>query len=139
MKKALCLALALLTVLALMAGCSTPASSSAAASTEPAVSSSSAAASEPASSAPAAEGSYKVAMVTDVGGINDESFNQSAWTGMEQLADEFGTEISFIESTKDADYAPNLEKATDEGNDLVWGIGFLMKDAVTEAATANPD
>lgn len=79
-----------------------------------------------------------IAMVTDLGGINDESFNQSAWMGMEALKEE-GYEVSFIESGKDADYAPNLSLKVDEGNDLIWGIGFLMKGALEEAALDNPD
>lgn len=85
-----------------------------------------------------AAGTGKVAMVTDLGGVNDESFNQSAWNGMQDLEKE-GYEVSFIESRKDADYAPNLSVKVDEGNDLVWGIGFLMKGAMQEAALDNPD
>lgn len=80
----------------------------------------------------------KIAMVTDLGGVNDNSFNESAWNGMEELKAE-GYEVSFVESAKDADYAPNLSLKTDEGNDLIWGIGFLMKGAVEEAALDNPD
>lgn len=80
----------------------------------------------------------RVAMVTDLGGINDESFNQSAWQGMEELKAE-GFEVSFIESAKDADYAPNLSLKVEEGNDLIWGIGFLMKGAMEDAALDNPD
>lgn len=82
---------------------------------------------------------FSVAMVTDVGGVNDESFNQSAWMGMNQLKSKLGIRVSFIESQKDADYAPNLEKKADEKNDIIWAIGFLMKDAVREAAESNPD
>lgn len=84
------------------------------------------------------EVSGTVAMITDIGGINDESFNQSAWNGLEAL-EARGAEVSFIESEKDADYAPNLETKVNEGNDLVWGIGFLMKDAVEEAALDYPE
>lgn len=88
---------------------------------------------------PAGDAAFSAAMITDVGGINDESFNQSAWSGMEQLKSEFGVETSFIESEKDADYAPNLERKSDEGADIIWAIGFLMKDATGEAADANPE
>ena len=83
-------------------------------------------------------GSGRIAMVTDLGGINDESFNQSAWQGMEELEAE-GYEVSFVESGKNADYAPNLSVKVDEGNDLIWGIGFLMKGAMEETALDNPD
>ncbi len=80
----------------------------------------------------------KVAMITDVGGINDESFNQSAWMGLEEIK-ERGAEVSFIESQRDADYAVNIDTKINEGNDLIWGIGFLMKGAVEEAALDYPE
>lgn len=86
-----------------------------------------------------ASSGFAAAMVTDVGGVNDESFNQSAWEGMKRLESELGVDVSFIESHKDADYAPNLEKKADETPDIIWGIGFLMKDAIREAAESNPD
>lgn len=74
-----------------------------------------------------------VALITDLGGVNDESFNQSAWNGMKQL-EEDGFKISFVESEKEADYAVNLTNKTEEGNDLIWGIGFLMEEAMVNAA-----
>lgn len=89
---------------------------------------------------PAEEGnlSGKVTMVTDIGGINDESFNQSAWMGLENL-EKKGVEVSFIESKKDADYASNFETKINEGNDLIWGIGFLMKGAIETVALDYPE
>lgn len=79
-----------------------------------------------------------VALITDIGGINDESFNQSAWNGMEQLKEE-GINISFVESHKEADYAINLANKTEEGNDLIWGIGFLMEEAMVAASKEHKD
>lgn len=79
-----------------------------------------------------------VAMITDVGGINDESFNQSAWMGLEALGEK-GAEVSYIESQRDADYPVNIETKINEGTDLIWGIGFLMKGAVEEAALDYPE
>ncbi|SHJ60355.1 BMP family lipoprotein [Tepidibacter formicigenes] len=81
----------------------------------------------------------KVGMVTDVGGINDQSFNQSAWEGLKRAKDELGIEIGYQESKQDADYPPNIENLVDQENDLVWGIGFKMGDAVKEAAENYPD
>ncbi len=81
----------------------------------------------------------KVGMVTDVGGVNDQSFNQSAWEGLKRAKDELGTKISYKESKQDADYAPNLETLTDAEYDLIWGIGFLMGDAIKLTAQINPD
>ncbi|MCK5515280.1 MAG: BMP family ABC transporter substrate-binding protein, partial [Desulfobulbaceae bacterium] len=81
----------------------------------------------------------KVGMVTDVGGVNDQSFNQSAWEGLKRAKTELGTKIAYKESKQDADYAPNLETFTDAEYDLIWGIGFLMSDAVKLTAQVNPD
>lgn len=81
----------------------------------------------------------KVAMVTDVGGVNDQSFNQSAWEGLKRTKAELGAKIGYKESRQDADYAPNLETLTDAEYDLVWGIGFLMGDAIKLTAQVNPD
>ncbi len=88
---------------------------------------------------PAFAKDMKAAMVTDVGGINDQSFNQSAWAGMERVRDELGIEVVYMESNQEADYAPNLETLYDQENDLIWGIGFMMGDKVREAAEINPE
>ncbi|MGI9537097.1 MAG: BMP family lipoprotein [Desulfocapsaceae bacterium] len=81
----------------------------------------------------------KIAMVTDVGGVNDQSFNQSAWEGLKRAEKDFGVDVAYKESRQDADYAPNMETLTDAGYDLIWGIGFLMGDAIKETAEINPD
>jgi len=86
-----------------------------------------------------AESDLKMAMVTDTGGISDASFNQSAWEGHQQVEEDMGIKVSYKESSKDSDYGPNLETLLDEGNDLIWGIGFKMADAIDEAAKKNPD
>lgn len=94
---------------------------------------------EPAEEATAdGELSGTVAMITDVGGINDESFNQSAWMGLEALGKK-GVDVSYIESQRDADYPVNIETKINEGFDLIWGIGFLMKGAVENAALDYPE
>ncbi|SCZ03614.1 BMP family lipoprotein [Alkaliphilus peptidifermentans] len=81
----------------------------------------------------------KMAMVTDVGGVNDQSFNQSAWEGHQKARNELGVEVNYVESNQDADYLPNLEQLYDAGYDLIWGIGFMMGDVILEAAEQNPD
>ncbi|SNT13178.1 nucleoside-binding protein [Anaerovirgula multivorans] len=85
------------------------------------------------------EEQIKMAMVTDVGGVNDQSFNESAWNGHKQAEAELGFSVSYVESEQDADYERNLETLLDAGNDLIWGIGFMMTDAILEAAEFNPD
>lgn len=89
--------------------------------------------------APAEAKEFKVAMVTDVGGVNDESFNQSAWEGLQKAQTDLGIKASYIESKQDADYQSNLETMIDGGNDLIWGIGYKMGDALLAAAQQYPD
>lgn len=81
----------------------------------------------------------KIAMVTDVGGVNDQSFNQSAWEGLQRAEKELGVNVSYLESNQDADYKPNMETLYDSGNDLIWGIGFKMGDTLDELAKLNPE
>ncbi len=80
----------------------------------------------------------RVGMVTDVGGVNDQSFNQSAWEGLQKTKKELGIKVSYQESKQDADYPANLETLYDAKNDLIWGIGFKMADAILIAAKQNP-
>jgi basic membrane protein A len=80
----------------------------------------------------------KVGMVTDVGGVNDQSFNQSAWEGLQKAKKELSIKASYQESKQDADYASNLDTLLEGNNDLIWGIGFKMADAVLKAAKQNP-
>ena len=82
---------------------------------------------------------FKVSMVTDTGGVNDQSFNQSSWEGLQMLKDKTGASISYLESTQETDYTSNLDKQVDEGNNLVWGIGFAMANAILDAAEMNDD
>lgn len=84
-------------------------------------------------------GAYRVAMITDTGGINDQSFNASAWAGLQRAQEELGCEVKYFESKTDADYAPNLETAVDEGYDLILCIGFMMADTLAEVAASYPD
>ncbi len=83
--------------------------------------------------------SVKIEMVTDTGGVNDQSFNQLAWAGLQQLGEENGWEVGYLESTQEADYAPNLDRCVDDGCALIWGVGFAMADAIATCAQTNPD
>ena len=82
---------------------------------------------------------FKIGMVTDVGGVNDGSFNQSAWEGLQRAAENFGCEVKYIESKGDADFVPNIESFLDEDYDLIIYTGYVMADAVRDAAELNPD
>ncbi len=81
----------------------------------------------------------KVGLVTDIGGLNDKSFNQLANAGLERASDELGVEIRVIESKSDADYIPNLQSLAEDGYDLVIAVGFLMQEATQQAAATYPD
>ena len=82
---------------------------------------------------------YKVGLVTDVGGVEDQSFNQSAWEGLCRAEEEFGITVNYLPSTTDADYAPNIETFIDEEYDLIICVGYMLAEATRTAAEANPD
>lgn len=81
----------------------------------------------------------KVGIVTDVGGVNDGSFNQSAWEGLQKAQKDFGIEAKYLESKTDADYQPNIETFIDGGYDMIICIGYALADALKTEAEANPD
>ena len=96
-------------------------------------------AAEEAEEAAPAAADLKVGLVTDLGGVEDQSFNQSAWEGLQKAAEDFGVEVNYLSSSTDADYAPNIETFIDEEYDLIISVGFLLADATRAAAEANPD
>jgi len=80
-----------------------------------------------------------VGLVTDVGEVDDKSFNQSAWEGVQQASDELGAIVNYVE-TKDAkDYMANMQLFIDKDYDVLVTVGFAMGTATAEAAAANPD
>jgi len=80
-----------------------------------------------------------VGLVTDVGEIDDKSFNQSAWEGVQQAADELGAFVKFIE-TKDAkDYAANIGLFAEKDYDVIVTVGYAMGDATRAAAGDYPE
>ena len=81
---------------------------------------------------------YKVGLVLSVGGVNDESFNQSAWEGSLKASEEYGVEVSYLESQSDADYTPNIETFIDRDTDLIVGVGYQVSDAIKEATELYP-
>src|SRR6056297_282179 len=82
---------------------------------------------------------FKAAMVTDVGGLGDQSFNDSAYRGLKQAEEELGIKITVIESNTMTDYVPNLSSLAEQGYDMVWAVGFLMTDALEEVSQMYPD
>ena len=86
-----------------------------------------------------ASSDIKIGMVADIGGINDESFNQSAWEGLQQAEKDFGIEIKVIESKQASEYLPNMESLLDEDVDMVIGVGYTMKEDIQKQAENYPD
>jgi len=80
----------------------------------------------------------KMCQVTDFGGIDDQSFNQTAWAGMEQAQAELGVDVAYLESDDATDYAPNIQAFLDEGCDLIITVGFNLAADTAAAACANP-
>jgi basic membrane lipoprotein Med (substrate-binding protein (PBP1-ABC) superfamily) len=80
-----------------------------------------------------------VCLVTDIGRVNDGTFNQFAYEGMLMAVEEFDLENTFIETQAATDYETNINTCVDEGYDAVVTVGFLITDATLAAAQANPD
>lgn len=86
---------------------------------------------------------FSIVMVTDIGGVDDGSFNQSSWEGMQAWGEEHGKEenqgYAYIQSNEDSEFVPNLNQALNANFDLIFGIGYKLKPAMEEVAVANPD
>lgn len=88
--------------------------------------------------APAAS-ALKVGLITDLGQLNDNGFNELAFRGLERAERELGVQGRVIESTSAADYLPNMSKLAREGYDLVIGVGFAQGAAIATAAKKFPN
>jgi len=81
----------------------------------------------------------KVGLVTDVGKVDDKTFNQFAYEGMMKAAEEFGFEANYIETQQPTDYEKNIQTFTEEGYDLIVTVGFMIQDATYKMAQQYPD
>ena len=92
------------------------------------------------SSSASTAAAFKGCMVTDTGGINDKSFNQSSWEGMQAAAatDPSKIKVTYLASTTSADYATNISTFLQQKCGIIVTVGFLMADATEAAAKANP-
>ena len=88
---------------------------------------------------PAPAAKVKVAMVTDVGGLGDKSFNDLSWAGLQKAQTDLGVDAKVLESKQIADYQSNLQQLSTAGYSPVFAVGFLMQDAVTQMATSTPN
>jgi len=85
------------------------------------------------------ESDVRVALVTDVGQLNDRGFNQLAYQGLKRAKRELGVQIRVVESASAADYVPNYASLVRQRYDLVIGVGFAQGDAIDTAATQYPN
>ncbi len=80
----------------------------------------------------------KIGQVTDTGGIDDRSFNATAWKGVQDAINNLGVEGKYLESQQQTDYERNIKEFLDQKYDLIVTVGFLLGDATKAAAEANP-
>ena len=129
MSNKLCLVLSvLLTVAMLLAACAP-----AAAPVQPTTSPAATAAALPNVS------SIKVGLVTDINGVNDQSFNQLAWQGIQKASTDMGFQAKFLESTQPSDYEKNIDAFAAEAYNVIITVGALMDDATALKAKQYPD
>ena len=124
MKRAVVTLVAALALLVAAAGCGGSSSSSSGGSSTQATTS--------------ASGTLKVGLVTDIGGLNDRSFNHLAFLGLQRAHKELGVQTRVLESHANSDYVPNMSSLAQQGYDLVIAVGFLMADSVKTVAKQFP-
>jgi basic membrane protein A len=123
----------------LLAACGSSTSSVSSSSGTPAASASTSASTSASSPAAASGAKFLGCMVTDTGGINDKSFNQSAWQGMQEAAAANpNITVKYLQSTTQSDYVPNINTFLGEKCGVIVTVGFLMAAATETAAKANP-
>ena len=81
---------------------------------------------------------YKISLILDEGGVNDQSFNQSSWEGALAAKEKYNVEVNYIESKSESEYLSNVETAIDQDSDLIIGVGFKLTDTIEEAALNYP-
>ena len=127
MKKSLFAPIVLGALALAVGGCATP----------PAASSS--AAPSVGASTPVAQSDFKACMVSDAGGFDDKSFNETAHNGLKRAVAELGVQQAEVQSAKAADYAKNVQAMVDAKCDVIVTVGFALGDATAAAAKKNPD
>lgn len=92
-----------------------------------------------AASSSSSGGSFKVGLVTDIGGLNDHGFNHLSYQGLLQAESQLGVKGTVLQSQSGADYVPNLTRLAQAGNNLVIAVGFLMAAPLQQVATKYPN
>ncbi|WP_353081429.1 BMP family lipoprotein [Tessaracoccus lapidicaptus] len=139
MKKPLLSTMSLAAASALaLAGCAQPPSATTQSPTASEATSSSASASATESSA-APTTDFTACMVSDAGGFDDKSFNETAYAGMMRAKDELGVQTKQIESNAEGEYAGNVQSMIDANCDIIVTVGFALANATEAAAKQNPE
>ncbi|MCL5950640.1 MAG: BMP family ABC transporter substrate-binding protein [Chloroflexi bacterium] len=86
----------------------------------------------------AAVSALKVALVTDIGGIDDKSFNTTAWKGVQDAQAKLGIQAKYLQSKQQTDYDKNIQEFVQEGYPMIVTVGFLLGPATAKGALANP-
>jgi len=81
----------------------------------------------------------RVGLITDVGKVDDKTFNQFAYEGMMRAAREFGLEANYIETQQPTDYEKNIQTFAEEGYDMIITVGFMLTDATLKMAAQYPE
>lgn len=94
--------------------------------------------------AKAQDDNFTAIIITDIGGVDDKSFNQSAWEGLTAFGEENGLErgvdgYDYLQSNSDSDYVTHLNTAIQANYDLIYGIGFKLEAAIADIAAQYPD
>lgn len=84
-------------------------------------------------------GDFKACMVSDSGGFDDKSFNETSHKGLVKAKSELGIQTQEIESKANTDFAKNIQAMIDAKCNVIVTVGFLLADATTAAAKANPN
>ena len=131
------LAFALVTMSLVLTACA-PAATPPVAPTEAPVVTEAPVATEAPTEAPTAAPKFKACEVTDTGGVDDKSFNATAWKGVQDAVAQLGIEGKYLESKEVADFEKNINAFVEEKCDIIITVGFLLGDATKAAAEANP-
>ncbi|HEX5799783.1 MAG TPA: BMP family ABC transporter substrate-binding protein, partial [Gaiellaceae bacterium] len=89
--------------------------------------------------AEAPEETLRVGLITDLGQLDDDGFNELAFRGLTRAEEELGVEGRVVESASAADYIPNMSSLARQGYDLIIGVGFAQGDAIGQVAQRFPD
>jgi basic membrane protein A len=82
---------------------------------------------------------FRACMITDQGGIDDGSFNETAYNGLLRAESELGIQVDYLESQSETDFQPNMQAFTSQECDIIIPVGFLLAEVTGEAAEANAD